>query len=126
MQTLAAVRCGDDLGRALTPDLEDSVDSAGRKIRPVREDDHGGSGSRWKRTQAAAERRSLAALPVGAVHDSGVGLDVVSSRDDEDVVDRALTDAFEDGAEQDALFGRAEASRRTGGEDDRANYSRAG
>jgi hypothetical protein len=39
------------------------------------------------------------------VHDRGVGLELVRSGDDEDVVDRAPANALEDRIEQDALLG---------------------
>jgi hypothetical protein len=54
------------------------------------------------------------------VHRSRGRFDLVGAEDDHDVLDRARAHPLEHGLQEDRLLDLAEASRRTGGEDDRS------
>ena len=107
MQANAVVGRGDDQAFATVRDHP--VDRLRREIGPVAEHHHGGLGLRWKRAEAAAQRRAGPAFPLRASDAACAGLDVVCAEDDQDVVDRAPPDRVQDGLEEDALLGRPKA-----------------
>jgi hypothetical protein len=90
---LAAVARDDDRLVPLAPGRDHALDRLGREVRAVGEHDHGGLGV--ERGEAAAERGSRPSLPLGAVDDACIGLDVVGAEDDHDLVDGSASEASE-------------------------------
>ena len=124
MEAGAVVGCAQTRGAALPPCGNDAVDGAGIEIRPVAEHDDGRLDVRPQRSEAAAERCSRPACPLGAVHRPGVDLHLVSAENDHDVADAALAQPLDDRAEEDALLRRPEPSGGARREDDGRNHAR--
>jgi len=116
---LAAVARCDDRLVALAPGADHALDGLGREVGPVREHDH--RGLCLQRGEAAAEGGSGAAFPVGAADHARVGLDLVCAEDHDDLVHRSTPQPFQDGGQQDALLGEAEACRGSSRQDDSAD-----
>lgn len=117
MATLAAVARGDDRLTVLAPGRDHALDRLGREVGPVGEDDHRGLGI--APGQAATERGSRAALPLGAADHARVDLDLVRAEDDDDLVHRGASKALQDFREKESLLRGAEARRGARCEDDR-------
>ena len=120
MPAVAAVRRRHDLRTALAPDVEHAVDRGRRQVRAVGEHDDGGLDVVAEGSQAAPERRSAAALPLGAANDPCGRLDIVRAEHDDHVFGRARAHSFENRLEQSALLDVSEAPRRSGREHDRS------
>lgn len=118
MTSVAFVGRGHDLTAAFVPHLEHAVDRGGRQVGTVHEDDDGGLCLISEGVQPAAKRCATAAPPVWAVHRSHRALDLMGAEHDHDVLDRAGAHPLEHGLQEDRLLDVAEATRRTGGEDD--------
>ena len=115
MAALAAVARRDDRLAACAPLADHTLDCFRREVGAICKDDDRGCRVGRKRGEAAPERGSGALLPLGAVDDLRVRLDVVRAEDDEDVVDGCAPHPREHLREEHALLRRAEARRRAGG-----------
>ena len=118
MQADAAVRRAHPFATTLAPRGDDAVDRGRIEPGSVGEDDDRGLDVRAERREAAAQRGTGAALPLGAADCPRIGVDVMGAEDDDDVVDRAAAEPFEDTWEELTLLRRAEACRRPGREHD--------
>ena len=105
-------------GRERRVAREQAVDGARVELGPVGEHDDGAVDLGAERGEAAAEGCAGAALPLGAVHDAGVGVEWVRPGDDDDLVDPARAERREHGREELPLLDAAVARRRAGGQDD--------
>ena len=104
MEADPAVRRGDPVGPRLPPDGDHAVDRARVNVGPVSEDDDRRVDLLAERVETAAQRRSRTALPVRAVHDPCMDLDVVCAEDDNDVVHRARAHPLEDSRQKNMLL----------------------
>ena len=116
MAALAAVARGDDGLAPFPPGRDHALDRLRGEIGPVGEHDHGCL--RIQSRKAAAEGRARASLPLGAVDDARVGLDVVGADDDDNLVYRGTPEALQHLREKETLLGGAESSCGSGCEDD--------
>jgi hypothetical protein len=125
MKAERLVRSRDDLAAVLPPVGDDAVDRARVELGTVREHDDRRLDLGRELGEPAAERRAGTALPFPTANGARVGVDVVRSEDDDDVVDGArLAHTPQHLGQQQPLLRRAESRGRSRGEHDRYDGQR--
>ena len=123
MEAGAAVARGDHRVAVLVPAVDDAFDRARIEIRAVCEDDDRGLRLGRQRGESAPQRRSRPALPLAAMDDALVDLDVVRAGHHDDFVhSRARAHAREDIGEEEPLLGRTEPAGLPRGQDDGGDH----
>jgi hypothetical protein len=121
MTALARVGSGHHVAAGPPPRGDDAVDRRRREVRTVGEHDDRRFRFGGERLETAAKRRARPALPLRAVHGLRRRVERVRPDYHQHTLDRAGANSLEDGLDQEALFGRAEASRAAGSQNDRRN-----
>ena len=128
MTALPAVRGCDDAS-GFAPGFKDTLDRRGREVGAVCEDDDRDLDFVSERSEPAPKRRSRSASPLMAAHDPArarlwlrdTRLELVGALDDDDLVDRGVTEAGQNAGEEQALLWSAEPRCLAGREDDRGD-----
>ncbi len=118
MAALTRVARGECLACSTSPRSDHAVDRLGNEIGPVGEHHDSCLGLCRQSREAAAQRSSHAALPLGAAHDARVRFQLIGALDDDDLVHGARAHRTQHVAEHELLLRRTEAARLAGGEDD--------